>query len=591
MKKLWKIAVSAAMFVGFFANSPRIQAESNKQENEVIVVYKNASGKENVIEQADTVEHVYRHIPAAAVTADDKTMRELEQDPDVLYVEDNLPVAAADSTVLKAVSSSTAQTASAFSQWNIKPIQAELAWHKGLTGKQVKIAVIDSGISPHEELSIAGGASMVGYTASYRDDNGHGTHVAGIIGAKHNGRGIDGIAPGAQLYAVKALDRNGSGDLKGILQGIDWSIQHGIDIINMSLVVSGDSQVLHDAVDRAYKRGMILVGASGNAGNEKSVYYPAAYSSVIAVSATNEKNQIASFSNTGSAVEFAAPGTSIISTSSDRGYAIGSGTSQATPHVAGMFALLKQLYPTASNAELRKKMQIYTSDLGAPGRDHLFGYGLIRFKEITQPLEKAQKAVGQAEKTKKKADIQTAQKAIEPLPANADKTALKKRLDAVKEQLKKTAESKVKLAEKQKKKTNADAAQKAVNELDSGTFKTNLQKRVNAVRSSLLNTAKQAVAKAEKAATNSNLGKAQKAINELPAGKDKSNLQKKLNTAKKQAAAAYNKKVAAAKAKVKTAEQKRTKKTKSAAQSAVSKLKASAEKTKLQKRINAIKLK
>ncbi len=101
MRKLWKIAVSAAMFVGFSANSPRIQAESNKQENEVIVVYKNASGKENVIEQADTVEHVYRHIPAAAVTADDKTVRELEQDPDVLYVEDNLPVAAADSTVQK----------------------------------------------------------------------------------------------------------------------------------------------------------------------------------------------------------------------------------------------------------------------------------------------------------------------------------------------------------------------------------------------------------------------------------------------------------------------------------------------------------
>ena len=136
------------------------------------------------IEQADTVEHVYRHIPAAAVTADDKTVRELEHDPDVLYVEDNLPVAAADSTALKAFSSSTAQNASAFSQWNIKLIQAALAWNKGLTGKQVKIAVIDSGISPHEELSIAGGASMVGYTASYRDDNGHGTHVAGIIGAK-----------------------------------------------------------------------------------------------------------------------------------------------------------------------------------------------------------------------------------------------------------------------------------------------------------------------------------------------------------------------------------------------------------------------
>ena len=119
----------------FFRNSPRIQAESNKQENEVIVVYKNTSGKETVIEQADTVEHVYRHIPAAAVTADDKTVRELEHDPDVLYVEDNLLVAAADSTALKAFSSSTAQNASAFSQWNIKLIQAALAWNKGLSRK------------------------------------------------------------------------------------------------------------------------------------------------------------------------------------------------------------------------------------------------------------------------------------------------------------------------------------------------------------------------------------------------------------------------------------------------------------------------
>ncbi|WP_412677787.1 S8 family serine peptidase [Bacillus swezeyi] len=592
MKKFGLAAVSAMSFFSFSTVSP-LQAESNEQEKEVIVVYKNQSGKKAVMEQAESVEHIYQQLHAAAVTADEKTVRNLEHDPDVLYVENNAAVKAAGIAPLKAVSSGTEQSTGSVTQWNVKLIQAALAWNKGLTGKRVKIAVIDSGIAPHEELSIAGGASMVSYTSSYHDDNGHGTHVAGIIGAKHNGYGIDGIALDSQLYAVKVLDQNGSGDLKSILKGIDWSIRHGIDIINMSLVVSGDSQILHDAADKAYKKGLILVAASGNDGNGKPVHYPAAYSSVIAVSATNEKNRLASFSNTGGAIEFAAPGTSIISTSLHRGYAIGSGTSQAVPHVTGMFALLKQLDPASTNAELRRKMQFYARDLGASGRDSLFGYGLVRFKDTAAQaaFEKAQKAVGKAEKSKKKADIDAAQKAIDPLPADTDKTALKKRLARVKEQLKKTAESKVKLAEKQKKKANADAAQKAVNELYKGSFKTKLQKRIHSVRSSLLKSAQQAVSKAEKTASDANIGKAQKAINELLAGKDQMKLQKRLNTVKKKAALAYQQKVETAKAKVKTAEKRKTKKTKSAAQSAVDKLKASAAKKKLQKRLNAIKLK
>lgn len=433
MKKFGLAAVSAILFFSFSTVSP-LQAEGNEQEKEVIVLYKNSSGKEAVIKQADSVEHIYQQLSAAAVTADEKTVRNLEHDPDVLYVENNAAVKAAGIAPLKAFSSGTEQSTGSFAQWNVKPIQAALAWNKGLTGKRVKIAVIDSGIAPHEELSIAGGASMVSYTSSYRDDNGHGTHVAGIIGAKHNGYGIDGIAPDSQLYAVKVLDQNGSGDLKSILKGIDWSIRNGIDIINMSLIVSGDSQILHDAADKAYKKGLIVVAASGNDGNGKSVHYPAAYSSVIAVSATNEKNRLASFSNTGGAVEFSAPGTSIISTSLHRGYAIGSGTSQAVPHVTGMFALLKQTYPAITNAGLRRKMQFYTSDLGVPGRDSLFGYGLVRFKDTAAQaaFEKAQKAVGKAEKSKKKTDIDAAQKAINELLAGKDKTKLQKRLNAIK---------------------------------------------------------------------------------------------------------------------------------------------------------------
>lgn len=301
-----KLVVSVTLFFSFLTIGPLAHAQ-NSSEKEVIVFYKNKAGKETILDSDADVEQQYKHLPAVAVTADQETVKELKQDPDILYVENNVSFTAADSTDFKVLSDGT-DTSDNFEQWNLEPIQVKQAWKAGLTGKNIKIAVIDSGISPHDDLSIAGGYSAVSYTSSYKDDNGHGTHVAGIIGAKHNGYGIDGIAPEAQIYAVKALDQNGSGDLQSLLQGIDWSIANGMDIVNMSLGTTSDSKILHDAVNKAYEQGVLLVAASGNDGNGKPVNYPAAYSSVVAVSATNEKNQLASFSTTGDEVEFSAPG-------------------------------------------------------------------------------------------------------------------------------------------------------------------------------------------------------------------------------------------------------------------------------------------
>ncbi|MDA7026024.1 S8 family serine peptidase [Bacillus sp. CLL-7-23] len=591
MKNFWKILISVALFFSTFTFPFRSQADEKQPDSEVIVVYKNQDGKESALESAETVEQTYKNIPAVAVTADEETVQELEDDPDVLYVEENVSFTSLDGTSLKAFTNKTSDNGYSFEQWNLTPLQVQLAWSIGVTGKNTKVAVIDSGISPHDDLTIAGGVSTVGYTSSYRDDNGHGTHVAGIIGAKHNSDGIDGVAPDVQLYAVKALDKKGTGDLVSILKGIDWSIQHGINIINMSLGTTSDSKILHDALDKAYQKGIILVAASGNDGNGKPVNYPAAYNSVIAVSATNEKNRLASFSNTGAAIEFSAPGTSIISTYLNQQYAIGDGTSQATPHVTGMLALLKQQYPTSRNTDLRTKMQNYVSDLGLAGRDQLFGYGLIRYKNNVMAFAKAEQAVKQAEKNKRKSTITTAKKAVDLLPSNTDKQALKKRLDRVIEQLKKVAASKVKHAEKYKKKTTADAAQKAINELYKTAFRTNLQNRLNMVRSILLKNAKKTVSYAERKRSDRNISKAQTSINQLHRGKDKTKLQSRLNKVKKKAALAYNKKVTTAKIKVRQAERSRTKKNKYAAQSAVNKLKKSAIKTQLRKRLNAIKLK
>ncbi|QAT64528.1 S8 family peptidase [Bacillus sp. IG6] len=646
MTKLWKTAASVMLFLGVFAMSSRVHAEGQQHGSGVIVVYKNKSGQETALEKSESVDHQYKHIPAVAVTADKETVQDLKDDPDILYVEKNVSFTAADSTEFKVLSDETGEDSDSFEQWNLKPIQAEKAWSAGLTGKNVKVAVIDTGISAHDELTVSGGTSTVSYTSSYSDDNGHGTHVAGIIGAKHNDYGIDGIAPGVQLYAIKALDQNGTGDLESILKGIDWSIEHGVNVINMSLGTSTDSQILHDAVDKAYQKGILLVAASGNDGNGHPVDYPAAYSSVIAVSATDEENGIAGFSNTGADVEFSAPGTSIISTYLHQQFAAGSGTSQATPHVTGMLALLKQLYPNETSAGLRQQLQQNVNDLGDAGRDQLFGYGLIQYKETqSAALAAARKAVENAEKTKLQSDIDAARKlvgklpdtseknelqkrldnvqsernladakrkvslaekykteksvgeaqsAINKLPGGIAKTNLQKRLDNVKRYMAKAidkAAEKVTKAEKKKNKTNLKDAEKAVSQLPSGSAKTKLQKRLNAVRTSLIKTAKQAVSSAEKAANDSNIAKAQKAVNELDSGKDKTSLQKKLDAAKKKAAASYSKKVKSAEAKVKAAEKSKTKKAKASAQSAVKQLKASSAKTKLMKRLNAIKVK
>ncbi|MEC1601250.1 S8 family peptidase [Bacillus halotolerans] len=636
-----KLVVSVTLFFSFLALEPLAHAETSS-EKEVIVVYKNKDGKETVLDSDAEVEQQYQHLPAVAVTADPETVKEFKQDPDILYVENNVTFTAADNTDLK-VLSENADTTDNFEQWNLEPIQVKQAWKEGLTGKNVKIAVIDSGISPHDDLSISGGYSAVSYTSSYKDDNGHGTHVAGIIGAKHNGYGIDGIAPEAQIYAVKALDQNGSGDLQGLLKGIDWSIANGMDIVNMSLGTSSDSQILHDAMDKAYEKGVLLVAASGNEGNGKPVNYPAAYSSVVAVSATNQHNQLAAFSTTGNQVEFSAPGTDITSTYLHQYYATGSGTSQATPHAAAMFALLKQRDPGNTNVQLRALMQKNIVDLGITGRDQQFGYGLIRYKaqQADKAYAAAEQAVKKAEQTKTQADIDkakklvsklpnssakkalqkrldnvqayrnvkdakdkvakaekyktqqtvdTAQAAINKLPNGTDKKNLQKRLDQVKRYIaSKQAKDKVAKAEKSKKKTDVSSAQSAVSKLPAGSEKTSLQKRLNKVKSSNVKKAQQSVAAAEKKSTDANAAKAQKAVNELQSGKDKTSLQKRLDKVKKKVAAAEAKKVETAKAKVKKAEKDKTKKSKTAAQSAVNQLKASHEKTKLQKRLNAVK--
>lgn len=266
--------------------------------------------------------------------------------------------------------------------WSTSAVQAQKSWQANYTGKNVKVAILDSGVSPHPDLKITGGKSFVSYTESFSDDNGHGTHVAGIVAALNNNIGTIGVAPDAELFAVKVLDSKGNGYLTDIISAIDWAITNKMDIINLSLGSLDHSPTLQYIMDKAYNSGILIVAAGGNGGNAEGtgdqVAYPAKYNSVIAVAAVNQQRTRGDFSATGSAIEFSAPGVSILSTYLNNNFATLNGTSMAAGFVTGNLALLKEMYPTMTNHELRQQLKRTALDLGNPGRDPWFGFGFVQ---------------------------------------------------------------------------------------------------------------------------------------------------------------------------------------------------------------------
>lgn len=224
--------------------------------------------------------------------------------------------------------------------WGVDRIDAELAW-AGATGAGIKVAVVDTGIDyDHPDLkpNYFGGVNITSSRKPPKDDNGHGTHVAGTIAAADNNIGVVGVAPRARLYAVKVLSRSGSGWISDIIAGLEWCAANNMDVANMSLGLGTYVKSFDDACQAASDAGVILVAAAGNDGG--AVGYPAAFASVIAVSATTSSDKLPSWSSRGPEVDFAAPGVNILSTLSGGGYGTMSGTSMASPHVAGVVALV-----------------------------------------------------------------------------------------------------------------------------------------------------------------------------------------------------------------------------------------------------------
>ena len=251
----------------------------------------------------------------------------------------------------------------------------------------VKVGIVDTGIDQtHPDLA----GKTAGCATSYNngiaivngichDDNGHGSHVSGTISANtNNGQGVSGVAFNSPIVMCKALaTAAGTGLTSDIANCINWVSKQGVKVISMSLG-GGDSATLKTAVQNAYNNGngVLLIAAAGNDG-DATLNYPAAYSEVVSVAATDNNDKRASFSNANADVEVSAPGVDVESTYTGGLYMTLSGTSMATPHAAGVAAVIADLNPTANAATLRSKLDAAVDDLGTAGRDSSFGFGRV----------------------------------------------------------------------------------------------------------------------------------------------------------------------------------------------------------------------
>lgn len=283
-------------------------------------------------------------------------------------------------------------------QWQAQTLRYTSCWTKS-QGEGITVAVIDTGIdASHPDLAgqiAPGGFDFVGKDADPRDGNGHGTHVAGIIAAAvNNGEGVAGIAPKAKILPLRVLDDSGRGSTFGILKAISYAAKNGAKVINLSLG-SPPGGLLSRAYmklfgDYLLRKGVLLVAAAGNDG--AAVGMPAQVSSFMAVGATNSTDRLASFSNFGKQISVTAPGVDILSTmptypcnlstthpdSITTTYSKLSGTSMATPVVAGAAALVWSQHPTWKPAQVREALEQTALDLGTAGRDNSYGFGRIR---------------------------------------------------------------------------------------------------------------------------------------------------------------------------------------------------------------------
>lgn len=271
----------------------------------------------------------------------------------------------------------------------IKLMNAKKMWDIGYTGKGVKIGILDTGcdinhICLSDRIVKHKNFTDVGKIDDVTDNVGHGTHVAGIIGANRHPKGITGVAPESDLYIAKVLNKN-EGSYKSITEGIKWCIEEKVNIINMSLGGGEDDVNLHNAIKEAIKNNICIVCAGGNDGDGRAdtieIGYPAYYDETISVGAIDMNNRIAKFSDSNYRMDIVAYGFGVMSCFPGNRYAQMSGTSQASPMIAGTLALIRQWFMKEFHREPNTKelyAELIKNTITIPGVDRaLQGNGRV----------------------------------------------------------------------------------------------------------------------------------------------------------------------------------------------------------------------
>ncbi len=302
----------------------------------------------------------------------------LERDPAVAYADADERIDLGDSVATYDAASVGGATTS---DWALAAIHAQDAWKYG-DGQGVVVAVLDTGVSAtHPDLRgrVLPGWNFIANNSDTADDDGHGTFVAGLIAAS-NSAGPEGVAPHASILPIKILDNSGVGSTASFIAGINYAVDHGARIINISASGASDSAALDDALANAEAHSVVVVGSSGNDGTEATAY-PAGVPTVLAVSATDQQNALARFSSYGPYVDIAAPGVDITSTwwspQDGNGHAVASGSSASAPLVSGVAAIVAGVNPGASAASIREIITDSSRDISSPGLDAQTGYGLL----------------------------------------------------------------------------------------------------------------------------------------------------------------------------------------------------------------------
>ncbi len=275
--------------------------------------------------------------------------------------------------------------------WGLTAYNIPAHWQQS-RGRGVKVAVLDTGIDQtHPDLrdAIDDAHDFTGSPFGPSDRQGHGTHTAGTIAARQNDSGVVGVAPECRLLIGKVLGDDGSGSGANVAAGIDWACDSGADIISMSLgAPQPDPQILA-AIERAAAKGKFIICAAGNDGliaGQDAVGYPARWKQTIAVAAVDRAGRLCDFSSRGDEVDIAAPGQDVLSTFPGGRYAKLSGTSMATPFVAGVTALLLAAHrnaaapansPLETVDQLREHLARTALDAGPTGHDPGYGWGLV----------------------------------------------------------------------------------------------------------------------------------------------------------------------------------------------------------------------